>query len=87
MRRRRRRGESTTSADSVAYATEESGSEAKIGSASVFGSSVSSIWPVCIARPTTSCLTPCVWCRASRHGSSAPGRAGCPGERLLDASA
>ena len=36
---------STTSADSVAYATDESGSEAKIGSASVFGRSVSSIWP------------------------------------------
>jgi hypothetical protein len=32
---------STTSADSVAYATEERGSDAKIGSASHFGSSVS----------------------------------------------
>ena len=36
---------STTSADSVAYATEESGSDAKIGSASVFESSVSWSWP------------------------------------------
>ena len=45
---------STTSADSVAYATEDNGSEAKIGRASVFGSSVSSSWPVCIGRPTKS---------------------------------
>src|SRR5690348_18474311 len=44
---------STTSADSVAYATDDSGSEAKIGSASVFGRSVSSSWPVRIGRPTT----------------------------------
>ncbi len=43
----------TTSADSVAYATDESGSDAKIGSASHFGSSVSWIWPVCIGRPTS----------------------------------
>ena len=42
----------TTSADSVAYATDESGSEAKIGSASVFGSSVSSSSPLAIGRPT-----------------------------------
>ena len=33
---------STTKPASVAYATDESGSEAKIGSASHFGSSVSS---------------------------------------------
>ena len=44
---------STTSASSVAYAFEESGSEAKIGSASHFGSSVSWSWPVCIGRPTS----------------------------------
>ena len=44
---------STTSADSVAYATDESGSDAKIGSASHFGSSVSWIWPLRIGRPTT----------------------------------
>src|SRR5436305_14685728 len=43
----------TTRADSVAYATDESGSEAKIGSASHFGSSVSWSWPVCIGRPTS----------------------------------
>src|SRR3989440_2326686 len=43
----------TTSADSVAYATEDSGSDAKIGSASHFGSSVSSNSPVAIGRPTT----------------------------------
>ena len=36
---------STTSADSVAYATDDSGSEAKIGRASVFGSSVSRAGP------------------------------------------
>ena len=34
---------STTSADSVAYATDDSGSDAKIGSARNFGRSVSSI--------------------------------------------
>ena len=44
---------STTSADSVAYATDESGSEAKMGNASHFGSSVSWSWPVCIGRPTS----------------------------------
>ena len=33
----------TTSADSVAYATDDSGSDAKIGSARNFGRSVSSI--------------------------------------------
>ena len=43
---------STTSAASVAYATDESGSEAKIGRASHFGSSVSSIWSDDIGRPT-----------------------------------
>ena len=53
----------TTSADSVAYATDESGSDAKIGSASHFGSSVSWIWPVCIGRPTST--------RRRRFGSSA----------------
>ncbi len=44
---------STTSAASVAYATEESGSEAKIGRASHFGSSVSSIWSDAMRRPMT----------------------------------
>src|SRR5690242_11022957 len=44
---------STTSAASVAYATDDSGSDAKIGSASHFGSSVSSSSPVAIGRPTT----------------------------------
>ena len=53
---------STTIADSVAYATDESGSEAKIGSASVFGRRVSSIWPLCIGRPTTR--------RRARRGAS-----------------
>ena len=53
---------STTSASSVAYAFDESGSEAKIGSASHFGSSVSCIWPVCIGRPTST--------RRRRLGSS-----------------
>src|SRR5947209_5631177 len=53
----------TTSADSVAYATEESGSDAKIGSARVFGRRVSSIWPVRIGRPTT-------WRRARRGAST-----------------
>ena len=43
----------TTSAASVAYATDEIGSEAKIGSAIHFGSSVSSISPEAIARPTS----------------------------------
>src|SRR5882724_7489427 len=43
---------STTRADSVAYATEDSGSEAKIGRAKVFGSSVSSSSPLAIGRPT-----------------------------------
>src|SRR6266536_605897 len=43
---------STTSPDSVAYATEESGSEAKTGSASFFERRVSSISPVALGRPT-----------------------------------
>src|SRR6476661_6476373 len=43
----------TTSADSVAYATDDSGSDAKIGSASHFGSSVSSYSSFAIGRPTT----------------------------------
>ena len=46
----------TTSAASVAYATDESASDAKIGSASRFGSSVSSSSPVGFGRPTTSRL-------------------------------
>ena len=54
---------STTSASSVAYAFEDSGSEAKIGSASHFGSSVSCIWPLRIGRPTNT--------RRRRFGSSA----------------
>ena len=53
----------TTSADSVAYATDESGSEAKIGRASHFGSSVSWSWPDRIGRPTRT--------RRNRFGSSA----------------
>src|ERR1700751_700494 len=57
---------STTRADSVAYATEESGSEAKIGSASHLGRRVSSICPVRIGRPTTSR-------RARRGGPEVPG--------------
>ena len=52
----------TTIPDSVAYATEESGSEAKIGSASHFGRSVSSSWPDRIGRPTST--------RRNRRGSS-----------------
>ena len=51
----------TTSAYSVAYATDESGSDAKIGNASHFGSSVSCSWPVCIGRPTST--------RRNRRGS------------------
>ena len=53
MRRSRRRHDETTSAASVAYATDESGSEAKTGSARNFESSVSSICPLAIGRPTT----------------------------------
>src|SRR5438552_4340780 len=49
---------STTIAASVAYATEEIGSDAKIGSAIHFGSSVSSISPDAIGRPTSTRLTP-----------------------------
>ena len=41
----------TTSAASVAYATEESGSDAKIGRASVFESSVSPISAAARGRP------------------------------------
>src|SRR2546421_3537270 len=56
----------TTSAASVAYATDESGSEAKIGSASHFGSSVSSSWSDAIARPTTTRFTPLAVCVIER---------------------
>jgi len=47
---------STASAASVAYATDESGSEAKIGRASVFERSVSCISPLARGRPTTTRL-------------------------------
>src|SRR6266540_3809717 len=47
----------TTSPDSVAYATEESGSEAKTGSASFFDRSVSSSSALARGRPTTSRLS------------------------------
>ena len=43
---------STTIAASVAYATDESGSDAKTGSARNFERSVSSIWSLAIGRPT-----------------------------------
>src|SRR6266566_6897776 len=48
---------STTRADSVAYATDDRGSDAKIGRASVFGSSVSSSSPLAIGRPTIARLS------------------------------
>src|SRR2546427_11435540 len=48
---------STTRADSVAYATDERGSEAKIGRAKVFGSSASSSSPLAIGRPTIARLS------------------------------
>src|SRR5882724_2556547 len=48
---------STTRADSVAYATEDRGSDAKIGRARVFGSSVSSSSPLAIGRPTIARLS------------------------------
>ena len=47
---------STTSAASVAYATDESGSEAKIGSAIQRGSSSSSRLPMGMRRPTMRAL-------------------------------
>ncbi len=49
---------STTRPASVAYATEESGSEAKIGSAIQRGSSSSSRLPIGMRRPTIVRLTP-----------------------------
>src|SRR3989475_9782677 len=48
---------STTRADSVAYATDDRGSDAKIGRARVFGSNVSSSSPLAIGRPTIARLS------------------------------
>jgi hypothetical protein len=47
----------TTSADSVAYATDERGSEAKTGSASFFDSSVSCISALARGRPISARFT------------------------------
>src|SRR6266540_7036848 len=59
----------TTSPDSVAYATDDNGSDAKTGSASFFERSVSSISPDALGRPTRTRFT-----RSKRSARSAGAR-------------